>query len=150
GLRQQERSAKVNGLDLVPLLDCGVEHALAMEDSCVIHENVDGPEEIEGLRAGYARSVDRLQIGLDYDAAAALTDDRLPGGFESFRISRHDGDIRTCIGQDDRDFRADALRGACHESSFALDVEAVSVLGHRINPPGIHRNNKLWRGPIPL
>jgi hypothetical protein len=133
GLREQERGAKVNALDLIPLLGRGFEDALAMKDSGVVHEDVHGPEESEGLRTGSARPIDGLQIGLDRDAAAALAEDWLPRRFKTGWVPADDGDVGACISQDDCDFRTDSLRGARHERSFAFNTEAGGVVGHLLS-----------------
>jgi hypothetical protein len=107
-LRQQERSPEIDGLSLIPLLDRGREDTLAMKDSRVVHEDVHRSEKLEGLGTGKARSLDRLQIRVDSDATAILTGDSLPRRFQAFRISAHDADIGSRIGEKGRDFRSDA------------------------------------------
>ena len=66
------------------------------------------PKKLEGLGTGDARPLERLQIRLDRDATATLTGDSLPRRFQAFRISAHDADMGSRIGEKGRDFRSDS------------------------------------------
>jgi hypothetical protein len=144
-LRQQEGGPEIDGLSLIPLFDRGLDDTLAMKDSRVVHEDVHRSEKLEGLGTRDARPLDPSQIRPDSDATATLTGNSSLRRFQDFRISSHDADIGSHIGEKGRDFRSDTPLSGRDQSPFALHVESTGVVRHWLKSPGVD-----WkRGNIP-
>ena len=79
-----------------------------MKDACVVHEDVHCSKELDGSGAGGARAIDCPQVRLNREAPATLAGDGLPRRFEALRISAHDGNIGSGVGENGRDLYADA------------------------------------------
>ena len=121
-LRQKQRRFKVGTEQIVPLLLAHLVQRCGIKTGSIVHQRVEMPELSHGLFDHLMQCRDLQQIG--FYSARRIRANFIQFGTQCQRLIRRsmimDRDIRSRCMQTAHDGRADALRSACHQYSFAL------------------------------